>query len=125
MNRQRIRDRAAAAALRAARRVGVEIEFKNPSDPFVSFWGYVVGNNRTIGLLGGLTDMDELEVVIPRQTNFPPAAFNPGAEIRYPKTSGNVFAVEDAIGDNEDINQSSTFRLSCRRFAHCTVENED
>jgi len=125
MNRARVRDRAAKAAFRAARRLGVQVEYKTPGGSYAAFWGFVnSGGPRKIGLLGGETDTDEIEFIIPRQTNFPPTSFLPGAQIRYPITTGDVFAVIEIEEDNEDIHQASTFKLSCERYAFCTVEND-
>ncbi len=126
MNRQRIRDRTALAAYRVARRVGVQIDFRNPGDAgWTTVWGYVNGNGRTLALREGQTDTKDLTVIVPRQTSFPPTDFLPGAKIRYPSSTGTQYEIDEAEGDNEDILQSSTFTLTCGRFGHCTVEIDE
>jgi hypothetical protein len=109
-----------------ARRAGVQIDFKNPGDvAWTTVWGFIAGSDRKVGLLGGVTDTDGLDVIIPRQTSFPPTDFLPGSQIRYPISTGTVFQVDVIEEDNEENTQASTFKLVCTRFGHCTVEAED
>ncbi len=118
-----MRDRVAKVAYRVAIRTGVQIDFKNFEDAaYVTLWGHVVSSSQQTGLARGGSDTSEIVVSIPRQTNFPPTAFKAGALIRYPKSSGVIFEVEEIKPDNEDINQASTFLLSCGRFTYCTTE---
>lgn len=126
MNRIRLRNRAAQTSIRLAKRVGVQIEFKQPSDPsWTTLWGFVTDGDRNLGLRGGETDTAGLTVIIPRQGTFPPANWEPGCQIRYPITSGTVFQVDSIDDDNEDVHQASTWTLKCGRFGYCTVEIDE
>lgn len=121
INRNRIRDRAAAAALRIARRAGIQCEFRNPAASIITVYGFIEESTQSAGLRGGDTDDFRYVFVIPRQTNFPPAAFSPGAQIRYPVSTGTWYQIDDVEPDNEDILQASTWRLRCGRYGD-TVE---
>ena len=116
MNRTTLRDMAARLALRIAQRAGVQMDYINTAGTSVTVWGFIEQTAQTANLRGGETDDFQFTVCIPRQTSFPPSAFAPGELIRFPKTSGTKYQIDNIEPDNEDNTQSSTFKLRCGRY---------
>jgi hypothetical protein len=117
MNRTAVRDRAARVAYRLAVKNGVQLDFINAAGTSVTLWGYIEDSRQITGLRNeGSTDDTAYTFRVPRQTNFPPAAFTTGCVVKYPTSNGTRYEVEAVEPDNEDILQASTFRVKCGRF---------
>lgn len=112
MNRTNIRNRAATAALRIARKAGVQMDFTPATGSAITgLWGFIESSNQISELRDGGTDVFAYVVVLPRQTSFPPSAFVPGDRVKYPTSTGILYGIDRVEPDNEDILQASTFRL--------------
>lgn len=117
MNKTRLRDRIARVALRQARRYGAQATFQNPGATAVDVWCLLKDYEQVTQLRrAGETDTFELVVVVPRQTDFPPAAFLPGAILTYPKVGGTIYQVDNVDPDWENPAQAPTFTLTLGRF---------
>ncbi len=120
--RTQIRDGMALAAYTVHRALGAQMDFRNPGGSWVTVWGKPIGGHQSLSLMGGETDRDEMGFLIARQTNFPPAAFLPGCEIRYPSGDDDrIYKVTDETPSNEDILQGATFKFDAFRFGTCTA----
>lgn len=118
-NKTRRRDRAANMALRQARRYGELATFTSAltgSTP-VDVYAMLVNYEQVTQLRrGGETDNFELLVVVPRQTNFPPASFSPGDTLLYPKTGGTTYMIENVLPDIEGPDMAATFTMKLGRY---------
>jgi len=111
MNKTRIRDRAARAALRIAKRAGVTVTFQNPGAiALTGLYAFIESSVRGAGVNGNV-DAYDVQVLIPRQTNFPPTT---GISTGATCTVGTrKYAVENADSDFEGITDAATIRLIC------------
>lgn len=122
MNRTRIRDNAARAALRVAQRQSprVKFDYSNAANnsSAVTVDGYLKSGRRSQGILGGKTDFEELTIMVPRQTGFPPTAgLLNGATVKYPTSTGTVYAVLESIPQGGSVENSATFILRLGRHS--------
>ena len=81
-----------------------------------SLSGYIdEGYSGSASLHGGQTDSQEINIIIPKQTNFPPASFhiNTGSIVT---ANGTKYVTEDYSSDIEDMKLAATFTLICTRF---------
>lgn len=118
MNKTRLRDRIARVALRQARRYGALATFQNASDDEATdVWCMLADFEQVTQLRKmGETDTFELTVIVPRQDDFPPTAFEPGAVFTYPKVDGVTYQIDNVDPDWEDPAQAPTFKLTLGKY---------
>jgi hypothetical protein len=110
--RTEMRDQMASAALEVARNVGVVVSYTPLNGTASSLYAIELQQSQGEGLLSGRTDRHELGFEIPRQTNFPPAAFQINDFIDY---DGVRWALRDVQTDTGNISQASVFVLTVHR----------
>jgi len=112
MNKTRLRDAAARAALRIAKRAGVQVVFQNVGDAELTLWALIEESSRGAGVENNVDAYDTV-IVIPRQTNFPPTnGILTGSIVTFNDT---IYAINNVQSDFEDITDAATIRLSCHR----------
>jgi hypothetical protein len=112
-DRTELRDAAADVAYEIAIELGVSMDFAGKGGT-VTVQGFVDhGTSDQLGVFGGTTDTHQIVFRIPRQTGFPPTSFWPNDKIIY---AGFTYGIQNALADNEDINQASTWAFACSRF---------
>jgi len=109
-----IRDGAANAALNIAQIFGVSVTYTASATTILLYAMIENTSRETLNMQAGfgLTDDESIVFVVPRQTSFPPAAFQNGATITY---GTKIYDIDDIEYDCEDITQSASFRLTCSR----------
>jgi hypothetical protein len=114
-----VRDRTAITALQVAQRRGVRIDFQNVQETgdIVSLYAIVdTPSTLTVGVRTGQIDRSDIVLVVPRQTNFPPASIEPNCIVTL---NEKVYQVDTVDFDNEDINMTSVFTLTCSVSGDC------
>ena len=113
LSRNRIRDAVAKSALETARRLGFQAVYQSPGLPEFSVWVIPNEGGNTMALLGGIEIGQTLELLIPRQVDFPPTdGLVPGARM---KVGGKWFAC-DIRYSLETPEMSPTFTAARRRL---------
>lgn len=119
----RMRDDIAASALRVAKRQGVEVYFyadRSTTTP-TAIWITADSGSASMGLLDStVTDVESMQVTIPRQTGFPPSGgIANGASIVI---NDHRFDIERAEPDRGVVEISSSFSCSLRRYRTLSEE---
>ncbi len=108
----RVRDKAAKAALRIAKKFGIQVTFQNPGEEELTCWALIESSSRGAGVHTNV-DTYDMVLLIPRQelgtVDFPPdAGIATGATVTV---NAREYAVEEAESDMEDITNAVSVRL--------------
>lgn len=118
ITRNRIRDAVAKSALETCRRLGFQVNYQSPGCAAVTLWAIPNEGGDTMSLLGNTEIGQTMELLIPRQTDFPPPdGLVPGARIQI----GDTWYATDIRYPMENADMSPTFMASLRRL-DVTVE---
>lgn len=93
---------------------GIQVKFTNVDEPEVEIWASLDGGSGVTQLKRSAeTDTTALQFTIPRQTDFPPSEFKPGAFITYDSIDYEINSVEYSNGLPE---LSAAFIIRVDRF---------
>lgn len=117
LSRNRIRDAVAKSTLETCKRLGFQIDYQSPGLASVALWALPNEGGTTLSLLGGEVGTG-MELLIPRQVDFPPVdGLVPGARAKI----GDDWFALDIRYSMETPDMSPVFFASCRRL-DVTVE---
>ena len=108
-----IRNSIAQNALYLAKIQGERMVFKNSGSGTtgVTVYGTVSSSySRNVGIRNGAIDLQEMEVTIPRQTNFPPDNFDINSVI---EVDGQDLQIQSYITDPDDRTYAAIWMFSC------------
>lgn len=107
------RDGMAEAHLNACKAMGVVITYTTAAGVAINgLYALSEMQNMATGLLGGRLDDEPFLLHIPRQTDFPPAAFHVGDTVTL---DGTVYAVQSADGSHQNATLSAIFDVRIDR----------
>jgi hypothetical protein len=116
-----LRDAIAAMVLDQAQNVaaelgpGVQVEFRRDNAASgVTVWAIMTATPDSRGILGGETDERCFDLLVPRQTGFPPTGYwRPGDKFMH---EGLAYGVDSVQADNTSDELASTWTFHCTRF---------
>lgn len=115
-----LRDKIANTAYKFAQKFGYEFGFKPLSGSEVTIWAFMTDIESRTSAHEGPSDFHSFTLIIPKQgsgaTAFPAAAIDAGAFIRYPKTTGALYSIDDVSYDLGSYDNSATIKLVCSRY---------
>lgn len=118
-----IRTAAAEAELQAIRlsQFGIQVEFQNGNTATpVTVWASMSGGSEELQLRDSIrTNIEALELHIPRQTGFPPERFAPGATVTV---EDRIYEIDTVTGSNAILERSSSFYIVCGNYRWLSEE---